>query len=172
MSNKFIDVKGYEGFYKINVKGDLYSIRGDKLKSWHTDSDGFVGTNLYKNKKMKHVKQHRLIAEHFLPNKKKLPEIKHLDGNHSNNSLQNLKWVKRYENKRRQDLDNIPICQYQAVDKRNGNISTNYEAQIIIYKDDVKIRLRKKSRDREIVQNWLNETKEQLRMQQQDFNIV
>ncbi len=41
---------------------------------------------------------HRLIAETFIPNPKNLTDINHIDGNPSNNKIENLEWCTRSEN--------------------------------------------------------------------------
>lgn len=41
---------------------------------------------------------HRLVAETFIPNPKKLPQVNHLDGNTLNNHVSNLEWCDAYDN--------------------------------------------------------------------------
>ena len=41
---------------------------------------------------------HRLVAETFIPNPKKLPQVNHLDGNTLNNHVSNLAWCDAYDN--------------------------------------------------------------------------
>ena len=42
---------------------------------------------------------HRILAKHFIPNPDDLPEVDHIDRDKANNSLENLRWVNRSENK-------------------------------------------------------------------------
>lgn len=54
--------------------------------------------SLYKNKKQHVLLVHRLVAQTFLENPKKLPLVMHLDDNKQNNILSNLKWATYSEN--------------------------------------------------------------------------
>ena len=50
--------------------------------------------------KTKTVYVHRLIASAFIPNPDNLPTVNHIDGDTSNNSVDNLEWVSYSENMR------------------------------------------------------------------------
>lgn len=41
---------------------------------------------------------HRLVAITFLPNPDNLPVVNHIDGNRSNNNIDNLEWVSQQDN--------------------------------------------------------------------------
>ena len=56
------------------------------------DAYGYVYYFLYKNKKAKRFKGHRLVAETFIDNPYNLPMINHKDENKSNNAVSNLEW--------------------------------------------------------------------------------
>lgn len=59
---------------------------------------GYMQVKLYKNKKSKSFRVHRLVAEQFILNTYKKPEVNHIDGNKRNNFVDNLEWVTRKEN--------------------------------------------------------------------------
>ena len=70
-----------------------------------TDAKGYLGLTLCgPNGKRRKVRVHRLVAEAMIPNPKNLPCVRHLDGDPSNNALENLAWgtyVQNEHDKRR-----------------------------------------------------------------------
>ncbi len=59
-----------------------------KTKNWK----GYLVIDLYINGLRKQYRQHRLIAETFIPNPNNLPQINHIDGDKTNNKVENLEW--------------------------------------------------------------------------------
>lgn len=55
--------------------------------------DGYMKVGLTINKKVKRCAIHRLVAIAFIPNPDNLPIVNHLDGNRSNNNVDNLEWT-------------------------------------------------------------------------------
>nr|WP_277814256.1 HNH endonuclease signature motif containing protein [Bacillus wiedmannii] len=53
---------------------------------------------LYKDGKQKVKEVHRLIAEAFIPNEANKPQVNHINGDKTDNSLNNLEWVTVSEN--------------------------------------------------------------------------
>ena len=106
------DIPNYEGLYQINKSGLVWScdrvvarsngkpnvIRG-KLIDVVVDANGYNSVSLTDiNHRTKKYLLHRLVAQTFIPNLENKPEINHKDGNKSNNCVDNLEWVTRYEN--------------------------------------------------------------------------
>jgi hypothetical protein len=97
------DIKGYEGLYAIDESGKIWahpkhSWKGRFLKTWLV-GHGYEMVMIYRDKKPKKFLVHRLIAQAFISNPKKLPEVNHKDGNIRNNLPENLEWVTSKENK-------------------------------------------------------------------------
>ena len=84
--------------YKISVCGKVFNRFGKEVKS-HVDRYGYYQLILYKNKKRKTCKIHRLIAQTFLPNFYGKLKVNHKNKNRSDNRLINLKWGSRTDNK-------------------------------------------------------------------------
>lgn len=79
--------------YRIGVKGKVKAsqIRACRNKNYYVVTATIGG-------KQKHFYSHRIIAEAFIPNPEKKPQVNHIDGNGLNNSVKNLEWVTAKEN--------------------------------------------------------------------------
>ena len=95
------DAVGYEGFYKVSNKGNVYSVeridsinrkRGGFTLEPRTTKRGYLDVNLCKNGILKRKLIHRLVAEAFIPDLKKYPGVNHKDEDKTNNNVENLEW--------------------------------------------------------------------------------
>lgn len=88
--------------YAINKDGVLMDRYSGVIKNPGKNSDGYMVYNIIDpcKGKSKTIPQHRLIANAFIPNDNyvKRPYINHIDGNKSNNSIDNLEWCSEEEN--------------------------------------------------------------------------
>ena len=84
--------------YSISSEGRVRNNETNKMKSMDATSDGYHKVDLYSNGKRTSVRVHRLVAEAFIPNPNKLPQINHIDGNKENNNVKNLEWVNNSQN--------------------------------------------------------------------------
>lgn len=65
----------------------------------HNKKRGYKDVCLFKNGKRKYYFVHRLVAQAFILNPENKPEPNHIDGNPSNNKVNNLEWVTKSENR-------------------------------------------------------------------------
>jgi len=64
---------------------------------------------------------HRLIAEHFIPNPYKHPQVNHIDGNKENNAVSNLEWCSAKQN----------CCHAFKIGLRPGYMSADHKDALI-----------------------------------------
>lgn len=99
------DIQGYESLYAITEDGKVWSYPKRNGYGEHHGkfiSQGFNGNyyhvTLYKEGQGKTFHIHRLLAEHFIPNPKNLPQVNHKNGIKTDNKIKNLEWVSHLEN--------------------------------------------------------------------------
>jgi hypothetical protein len=96
---QFKDVKGYEGLYEVSNRGRIFSHYGKgKILSECKTSSGYKLVQLVKDGIKKDFNVHRLVANEFIDNPLGKRCVNHIDGNKTNNSVDNLEWVTDREN--------------------------------------------------------------------------
>ena len=107
MTEIWKDVVGYEGLYQVSNLGRVKSLpRYDTVGRYHSgtilsdcdNGNGYrvVGFNV--NGKQKMFTIHRLVATTFIPNLNNYGYVNHIDGDKSNNRVDNLEWCTASEN--------------------------------------------------------------------------
>lgn len=95
------EIEGFEGLYEVSTKGRVRNIRTGKILKYGINAMGYPFVILYKaNSKPKHIKVHRLVAESFIDNPNKLPQVNHIDERKDNNCVTNLEWCTASQNQR------------------------------------------------------------------------
>ena len=102
--------------YLIFADGSVYSIFSQKMMSPGKSSSGYLHVTLCNNGKMETVMNHRLVAEAFIPNPLNLPEIDHINGDKTDNRVENLEWVSSKENQQRAVKNKLHT--FESVSKR------------------------------------------------------
>ena len=93
MDEVFKSIKGYEGLYSISNLGRVRSDRYNRIISSRLKKNGYLEASLNRNNIKIYYKIHRLVAEAFLPNPNNYSVVDHIDGNRSNNNINNLQWT-------------------------------------------------------------------------------
>jgi len=99
-TEKWKDIKGYEGHYQISSNGNVKSLKFNKnriLKS-PENRKGYLIVGLFKNGTGKIQRVQRLVAKHFIPNPDNKLCVNHKNGIKTNNRVENLEWVTNQEN--------------------------------------------------------------------------
>lgn len=89
---KRVPVPGFEGLYEVDTNGDVFSLRKNKKMAPTKTNVGYYEIHLYKDGKRTVKTIHRLVAETFIPNPERLPQINHKDETRTNNAVSNLEW--------------------------------------------------------------------------------
>ena len=86
-------VVGYED-YMVSNTGIIRSYKRKQPHDLHyaTKEDGYLRAYLCKHGKIKAFYVHRIVANAFIDNPKKLPFINHKDECKTNNNVDNLEW--------------------------------------------------------------------------------
>ena len=102
------DFKFIENYpnYVISKKGDVVALsyigavgqkRKTKVLKQITNADGYKVVTLLNNEGKKAFRVHRLVAQAFIPNPENKETVNHIDGEKTNNNVENLEWSTRGE---------------------------------------------------------------------------
>lgn len=86
--------------YFITMEGKITSLKGEHPKEMriYKEKTGYFAVSLRHNGRYTRKRVHQILAIVFLPNPLGYSEINHIDGDKSNNALNNLEWCDRTHN--------------------------------------------------------------------------
>ena len=96
--DKIRQFRFYDRHHKT-FKNTMRCIKAHFL-SVQENNKGYLFVSAHENGHRKNLLIHRLVAEAFIPNPEKKPEVNHIDGNPHNNRVDNLEWVTSSENRK------------------------------------------------------------------------
>ena len=113
------DVVGYEGLYKINKNGEVWSCRSNRFLKSYFNYYGYLKVSLGRGNI---YLLHRLLALQFIPNPDNLDFIDHIDQNKTNNTLDNLRWASKSTNEKNKTRrkDNTTGFKHIHLNKQEG----------------------------------------------------
>ena len=96
---EWIDIPGYKGLYQVSSLGRVKSLpkyhsKRERILKGEMDKDGYIKVVLCPNSYKREKRfVHRIVAMAFIENGNNGYEVDHIDGNPSNNCIDNLRWV-------------------------------------------------------------------------------
>ncbi|WP_039242623.1 NUMOD4 domain-containing protein [Clostridium botulinum] len=130
-SEKWKDIKGYEGIYQISNYGRVKSLIGfnghkyikrEKIlapyKQRTNKNYSRSVVRLLRNGDKKDFKVHRLVANAFIPNPNNYNVVNHIDGNPLNNRVDNLEWCTQKMNVNHAIENELIISRIKTIDRQ------------------------------------------------------
>ena len=138
MEEKFVKVKGYEG-YEVSNTGKIKSLKTNRLLTPQKNNCGYLYILLTdSNKKVKINLIHRLVFDSFIGIDDGL-EINHLDEDKENNRLDNLELITHEENLKKY-RDNHPFfmkyMSQKSVLKRKYNMLEKINVAFDVFNEE------------------------------------
>lgn len=79
--------------YEITCGGLIWNKQKEKWQNQTQNPNGYMKVQLNLMSEKKQLLVHRLVALHFIPNPYEHPFVNHIDGNKTNNHMENLEWM-------------------------------------------------------------------------------
>ena len=91
------EIQGYPD-YDVSDQGFVLSKNKMRILRGTVDNVGYPCLNLYCDTVRRHVRVHTLVADAFLDNPKDCKYVDHVDGDKTNNVVENLRWCSNSQN--------------------------------------------------------------------------
>jgi hypothetical protein len=90
-------IENYPNYF-VTKEGKVINVKTNKILKPSFNTCGYQQVTLHNRIKSKNIVIHRLVANAFIPNFENKPQVNHIDGIKSNNSVSNLEWCTSSEN--------------------------------------------------------------------------
>lgn len=118
-------IVNFDGYF-IDTNGNVYSNKSGSLRTLnpYRDTKGrYLMIRLIRNDGVrKSLLIHRIVAQIFIPNPDRLPEVNHKDNNPGNPKAENLEWIDRKGNLEQSYLTLSPTRNYNTCELYIDNI--------------------------------------------------
>lgn len=95
MEELWKDIGGFPN-YQVSSKGRIKNIKTGRILTPIPDKDGYLRVHLNNDHTVRRV--HRLVGAAFIPNPDNKPQINHINGDKTDNTIENLEWCTIREN--------------------------------------------------------------------------
>jgi hypothetical protein len=82
----------FDGKYIVYSDGRIWSNHSKRFMGFTKHPKGYFRLCLFDSKNRKPYLVHRLVADAFIPNPNNLPEVNHINGDKTDNRVENLEW--------------------------------------------------------------------------------
>ena len=120
---KWRTVPGTDGCIEVSDQGRVRSLlRGTPyILKTQPDKKGYRRLRVTINRQKLSFKLHRIVAEAFIPNPDRLPQVNHIDGDKDNNSVSNLEWVTNKQNARHAIENGLWVSVIEGANRMNAS---------------------------------------------------
>lgn len=120
--------------YEVSNLGNVRNKKTGKVLKPDKTIKGYLRVNFLKDGKLKHYLVHRLVATVFIPNPENKPQVNHIDGDKTNNQVENLEWNTYSENLKhafRTGLNHIIITNKNNFKTNNPSVKKRQKVRCI-----------------------------------------
>ena len=94
---KWVNVKNLP-LYEVSENGDIRNTKTGRILKTNINQRGYETVCLHNKGKQINARVHRIVADSFYDGDHSGYDVNHIDGNKTNNAVNNLEWCTRKEN--------------------------------------------------------------------------